>query len=217
MGKSLPVVIVQESGPSLVGRGGEYSKLDMSHAHQQIVLDEESKKYVTVNTHKGLFTYTWLPFGISSSPAIFQHTMEGVLRGILQVVVYLDDIILTGREDKDHLRILDQVLQHLEVAGLRLKCSKCQFMEKEVTFLGHRVDATGIHPVPVKVKAVQQAPTPTSVTELKVYVGLLNFYNKFLPKLSPLLAPIHKLLRKDEPRGWGSEQEAAFKKSKELL
>ncbi len=90
----------------------------MSHAHQQIVLEEDSKKYVTVNTHKGLFTYTRLPFGISSSSAIFQHTMKGAVRGIPQVAVYLDRIILTGKYDQDHLRILDQVLQRLEEAGL---------------------------------------------------------------------------------------------------
>ncbi|XP_023809022.1 uncharacterized protein K02A2.6-like [Oryzias latipes] len=198
--------------------GGEkYTKLDMSHAYQQIVLDEEARKYVTVNTPKGLFTYTRLPFGVSSSPAIFQRTMENVLQGIPNVAVYLDDIILTGRSEKEHIQILDQVLQRLEESGLRLKRSKCQFLEKEVIFLGHKVDKTGLHPLPAKVKAVQEAPSPTSVTELKAYLGLLNFYNRFLPNLSTLLAPLHKLLRKDEKWVWGPDQERVFKLSKELL
>ena len=79
------------------------------------------------------------------------------------------------------------------------------------------MDATGIQPVPAKVKAVQEAPAPTSVTELKAYLGLLNFYNKLLQNLSTLLARLHKLLRKEEPWSWGPEQEEAFKQSKELL
>lgn len=200
-----PIQKMEDMIASLAG-GEKYSKLDMSHAYQQIVLDEESRKYVRVNTHKGLFTYTRLPFGVSSSPAIFQRTMEGVLQGIEKVAVYLDDILLTGKDDEDHIHTLGLVSQRLEDAGLRLKQSKCQFMEKEVTFLGHQVDATGLHPLPAKVRAVQEAPASTSVTELKAYLGLLIFYNKFLPNLSTLLAPLHKLLRKDEPWAWGPEQ-----------
>lgn len=106
---------------AVLAGGEEFSKLDMSYAYQQILLDKTSQPYVTVNTHKGLFTYTRLPFGVSSSPAIFQRTMEGVLKDIPKVTVYLDDILLTGRDVQEHLRTLDHVLQRLEEAGLRLK------------------------------------------------------------------------------------------------
>lgn len=151
-----PIPKMEDMIASLAG-GEKYSKLDMSHAYQQIVLDEESRKYVRVNTHKGLFTYTRLPFGVSSSPAIFQRTMEGVLQGIVKVAVYLDDILLTGKDDEDYIHTLGLVLQRLEDAGLCLKRSKCQFMEKEVTFLGYGVDAMGLHPLPAKVRGVQEA------------------------------------------------------------
>ncbi len=86
--------------------------------------------------------------------------MEGILKHITKVTVYLDDILLTGRNDQEHLGTLDQALQRLEEFGLRLKRGKCKFMEKEVVFLGHKVDAKGIYPVPEKVKSVQEAPTP---------------------------------------------------------
>lgn len=189
----------------------------MSHAYQQIVLDEDSRKICYSEHAQGTLYLCQVTFRGELSPAIFQRPMEEILQGIPQCAVYLDDIILTGSNDQDHLQTLDRVLQRLEEVGLRLKRSKCSFMEKEVTFLGHRVDATGLHPVPEKVKAVQDAPTPTTVTELKSYLGLLNYYNKFLPNLSTLLAPMHKLLRKDEPWCWRAERKRAFKLSKELL
>ncbi|XP_039524968.1 uncharacterized protein K02A2.6-like [Pimephales promelas] len=211
-----PIPRIDDLFATLSG-GQKFTNLDMSHAYHQIALDAESKKYVTVNTHKGLFTYRVLPFGVSSSPAIFQRTIEGVLQGIPYVAVFLDDILVTGRNDEEHLQTLARVLRRLQEAGLRLKRSKCSFMEKEVTFLGHKVDETGLHPVPEKVTALQNAPAPKNVTELKAYLGLLNYYNKFLPNLSTILAPVHKLLRKDEKWNWEGEQEAAFAQSKEMI
>ncbi|KAI7796507.1 hypothetical protein IRJ41_023564, partial [Triplophysa rosa] len=184
----------------------KFTKLDMSHAYHQIALDAESRKYVTVNTHKGLFTYRVLPFGVSSSPAIFQWTIEGVLQGLPHVAVFLDDILVTGRNDEEHLQTLARVMDRLQEAGLRLKWSKCSFTEKEVLFLGHKVDKTGLLPAPEKVTAIQNAPSPKNVTELKAYLGLLNYYNTFLPNLSTVLAPVHKLLRKDSKKMINSVQ-----------
>ncbi|CAM4511130.1 unnamed protein product [Leuciscus chuanchicus] len=131
--------------------------------------------------------------------------------------LFLDDILVTGRNDEEHLQTLARVLERLQEAGLRLKRSKCSFMEKEVTFLGHKVDETGLHPVPEKVTAIQNAPSPKNVTELKAYLGLLNYYNKFLPNLSTVLAPVHQLLRKDEKWNWKEEQEVAFAQSKKMI
>ncbi|XP_043911581.1 uncharacterized protein K02A2.6-like [Protopterus annectens] len=198
--------------------GGErFSKLDLSQAYQQVVLEEGSKAYVTLNTHKGLFQVNRLPFGVSSSPAIFQRLMEGLVAGIPKVAVCLDDILLTGRNIREHLETLNEVLSRLREAGLRVKQSKCAFMAKEAEFLGYKVDASGLHPLPNKVEAIQQAPAPTNVTELKAYLGLLNYYNRFLPNLSTLLAPLHKLLRKEAQWSWQEEQDRAFEQSKELM
>ena len=90
-------------------RGNSFSKLDLSQAYQQLPLDEESKNYVVINTHKGFFRYTHLPFGISSAPGIFQRVIESVLQGINGVVIYLDDILITGPTEKDHLKSLEEV------------------------------------------------------------------------------------------------------------
>lgn len=211
-----PIPKIEDLFAILAG-GERFTKLDMSHAYQQVVLDEGSKEYVTINTHKGLFRYNRLPFGVSSAPAIFQRTMEGLLQGIPNVAIYLDDILVTGSTEKEHLQSLTTVLSRLEAAGLRLKRSKCTFLEKEVVFLGHKIDATGLHPVQDKVRAIQQAPAPKNVTELKAYLGLLNYYNKFLPRVSTLLTALYVLLRKDVKWMWGAKQQEAFEASKKLL
>ncbi|KAL6480987.1 hypothetical protein MHYP_G00090670 [Metynnis hypsauchen] len=192
-----PIPKVEDLFAQLNG-GQHFTKLDMSHAYQQVVLEEESRRYVTINTHKGLYTYTRLPFGVAPSPAIFQRTMEGILGGIPNVAIYLDDILCTGPNEQEHLNTLEEVLQRLEKSGLRLKRSKCEFMGKEVTFLGHKINASGLHPLTEKVEAIAEAPAPQNVSELKAYLGLLNYYHRFLPKLSTLLALLHTLLKKEE-------------------
>lgn len=151
-----PIPRIEDLFASLAG-GQKFTKLDLSHAYHQIPSDEEAKTFVTINTRKGLFTYKVLPFGVSSCPAIFQRTMEGLLQGIPQVAVFLDDILLTGRTDQEHLRTVTEVLQRLKEAGLRLERTKCSFMKEEVIFLGHKVDATGLHPVHEKLQAIKEA------------------------------------------------------------
>ena len=197
--------------------GKIFTKLDLTQAYQQLKLDTQSQNYVVINTLKGLFQYTRLPFGVSSAPGIFQKTMETLLQGIAGVVVYLDDILISSATEAENLKSLEEVLKRLSEAGLRAKRGKCTFMAPSVEFLGHLVDAKGIRPLPEKVRAVQQAPTPTNVTELRSYIGLISYYGKFLPNLATRLTPLYKLLNKDVPWKWSSEQELAFNRSKQLL
>lgn len=196
--------------------GGEvFTTLDLRQAYNQLPLDEEAKKMTVLNTHKGLFCFNRLPFGVSSAPAIFQRRMDGLLGDIPGVQVYLDDIIIA--EKRDDLSRLKQVLERLREYGLRLHKGKCKFRQDEVTFLGHRIDAKGLRPKDDNVKAVVEAPAPTSVSELKAFLGLVNYYGKFLPNLATVLAPLYALLAKGAMWKWEREQEKAFRNAKEAI
>ena len=190
-----PLPRIEDLLASLAG-GKSFSKLDLAHAYQQIELEEESRKYVTINTHKGLFQYTRLPFGMGSAPAMFQRTMENLLQGFNNVCIYLDDILVTGSSERDHLDNLAAVLAKLEAAGVRLKRSKWHFMLPSVEYSGHKVSDKGIQPTEAKIRAIVKAPASNNVSQLKAFLCMLNYYAKFLPNTSSRLAPLYKLLQK---------------------
>ena len=197
--------------------GRIFSKIDLSHAYQQVELDEESQEYLTINTHKGLYRYKRLPFGVSSAPAIFQRIMDQLLQGVKFTVCRLDDILVSGRSTEEHLEILEEVFKRLQEHGIRLNRAKCIFFQQGLEFLGHWIDVNGIRPLPQKMDAIVDAKSPTNVTELKSYLGLLNYYGKFVPDLATILHPLHDLLQKDATWKWTEECERAFVRSKEQL
>ena len=159
---------------SALAGGKRFTKLDLKHAYQQLLLSEESKQFLTINTNKGLYQYQGLPFGVASAPAIFQSTMDTILKGIDGVVCYIDDILITGAPKSARNR-LEAVLSRLERYGVQLKWSKCSFLQEKVQFLDHVIDAEGVHPSPEKVQAVVESPSPATVTELRSFLGMLQY------------------------------------------
>ena len=174
-------------------------------------MTEESCKYVVVNTDRDLLRYNKMPFSVSCVPGIFQCIIENLLKDIQGVVVYLDDI------ESEHLATLDEVLQRLPGAGLHFKREKCTFLVSSVTYLGYRIDSQGLHPVPEKVHAIQNAPEPHNQSSLNSYLGLLSYYSLFLPNLLNTLAPLYNLLHSSIQWKWGKQESGAFKASKMLL
>ena len=201
---------------TLVG-GQAFSKLDLSQAYLQVQLDEQSKHYLTVNTHQGLYRYTRLPFGVASAPALFQKMMDAVLQGIPGVICYIDDILITGKDEESHLRSLKEVFQRLEKHGFRLKQGKCEFLLPTIEYLGHQISKNGVQPLRSKVAAIEQAPTPTNTQELRSFLGLLNYYGKFIPNLSTILHPLNALLRADQKWIWNKDCTEAFHLAKRHL
>ena len=136
--------------------------------------------------------------------------MENLLQGLLNVFPYIDDIQVSGISEADHMQKLEQVLSRLSSTGITLKRSKCTFATTSVEYLGHIIDSTGLHLSPAKVQAIQKAPAPTNITELRAFLCLVNFYHKFLPNLSSTLSPLHILLRKGTKWNVDSEPTNCF-------
>lgn len=197
--------------------GTLFSKIDLSHAYQQLELEKDSEKYLTINTHKGLYVYHRLSYGVSSAPSMFQNVMDQILQGLEHVTCFLDEILVTGKTRTEHLRNLEEVLSRLESYGVRVKRAKCTFMQERVEYLGHLIDREGLHPTETKVAAIRSAPQPTNITELRSFLGLLNYYGRFMKDLSTTLQPLHQLLKKEVEWKWTTECAAAFKNAKEQL
>lgn len=198
--------------------GGKYfSKIDLSHAYQQLELEKESRSYLTINTQKGLYQYVRLPFGVSSAPSIFQGTMDKMLSNIEGVCCFLDDILITAATEEEHLVILDRVLSRLERYGVKVNKAKCEFVKKEVEYLGHKVDCNGLHPTKEKLQAIAAAPEPRNLMELRSYLGLLNYYGRFIKDLSTWLQPLHVLLRSGVAWNWTKSCRVAFEQTKKIL
>ena len=131
-----PLPIIDDLLASLAG-GKSFTKLDLAHAYQQLVLEEDSSKLTTTNTHRGLHRDKRLHFGISASPMIFERTMESQLQDYPKVYVYIDNVLVTGTSEEQHLTNLTKVLCCMSAMGMRLKSEKCVFMISQVHYLGH--------------------------------------------------------------------------------
>ena len=179
----LQLLVVPGRGPNLIGRDWlNKMQLNWSAVHN-MECDDFLQPYGEL-FKEGLFVYTRLPFGVSSAPSLFQRTMVQLLQGIPMTATYLDDVSVSGCTVEEHHNNLRQVLDRLRDAGLRLRKEKCSFMLPSVTYLGHTIVAEGIHPTKDKLLAVQNAPSTSNVGQLRSYLGMLNYYRKFMPNLS---------------------------------
>ena len=195
-----------------IGVGKRFTVLDISNAFLHMPIREEDRKYVTVNTHRGLYRFKRMCNGLASAPAIWQRFMEGILAGIEGLEVIIDDIIITAPTDEDYLRRLDVVLERLSSNDIRLNLSKCEFFAEEVKFCGFRLRHQEIHKCDDKISSFKNAPTPKTVTELKSFMGMIQFYSSFAPQLTDLAHPLYQAFRgeKNGDFNWTPEMDRAF-------
>lgn len=167
--------------------GTHFTKLDLRNAYNQIEVDDASQSLLAWSTHKGVFACKRMSFGAKTACAIFQSTISKVLQGIPGCVCFFDDILVTGCTIKEHLKNLESVFSKLNAAGFKVNLEKSAFFQEKVKYLGHIIDANGLHKDIEKVKAIIDAPQPSNVTEVKAFVGLVNYYARFFqiwPKFS---------------------------------
>ena len=197
--------------------GKFFSKLDLSQAYLQLLLDDTSLPYVTVNTHQGLYTYTRLPFGVASAPAVFQRMMDTVLQSIPEIICYIDDILVSGKDEAAHLQSLDEVFTRLKKHGFHLKVEKCEFLLPKVEYHGHQISSDGIQPLPSNVTAIIKVADPKNLQPLRSFLGLINYYGKFIPNLATILQPLNSLLQARKKWNWSVECAQAFQEAKSQI
>ncbi len=211
-----PLPRVDELFAALAG-GEKFTKVDFSEAYLQVPLSAASQESLVINTHQGLYKFKRLPFGISSAPAIYQKVMDQMVQGLPGVTTYLDDILVTGHNDAEHLANLRGLFRCIKERGFIVNLKKCRFFAPAVEYLGHLIDKHGIKPLEKKLKAVTELPVPQNQSQLRSFLGAVNFYGKFIPNMADRMSTLNRLLRKDVPWKWGNGEQRAFKQLKKCL
>lgn len=196
-----------------------FSTLALLSGYHQFEVNEKDRPRTAFITKYGLFEYTRMPFGLCNAPSTFQRGMELVLRRLqwVTLLIYLDDVIITGKTFKEHLNNLGEVLSRFRKFGLKLKPTKCSLYREEVLFLGHVVGKDGVRANPSLVKDVEKWPVPQNLKELQAFLGLTNYYRRFVQGYADIARSLHNLTRKGVTYHWKAEQEVAFGALKKAL
>ncbi|XP_011859462.1 PREDICTED: uncharacterized protein K02A2.6-like [Vollenhovia emeryi] len=191
-----------------------FSKIDLTQAYLQLEVGPQDREYLTLNTHKGLYRSTRLMYGIASAPAIWQRTIENILKDITGVVVFLDDIRIAGSSSKDHMEKLRTVFTRLQKYNIRINLQKSEFCTDQIQYCGYIINSKGINKAPEKIEAIKEIRKPNNITELRSFLDMIHYYDRFIPKLSSTLQPLNKLLQKNVVFKWSTACEKSFQEAK---
>ena len=199
-----------------------FSQLDCKSGYNQIRVDEESSKILTVNAGGKILSYTCLAFGVKTAPLLFQRALEKILDNFINcrnpfVVVYVDDILIYSRNEVEHIKHVKQVMDKLLEVDLQLHVDKCMFGCKEITYLGQIFANNTVKPIPSRVDAIKQMPLPRDRKELRSFLGALNQFQEYILNYRNIVSPLDKLTSKNEPFEWNEERVKAFEEAKLAL
>lgn len=199
-----------------------FTCIDLKNAYHQIPMREEDIWLTNVVTPAGNYEYTVCPFGLKTASQTFQRFLNGLLAGLPNVWAFLDDIMIGSRSEQEHRRHVEAVLKRLESAGLKINVEKSQFFRPSIEFLGYTLSENGIRPKEAKVQAVNDYPMPDTVGKLKRFLGMINFYNRFIPEIGWIQKPLGVYLSKPKKENnvkiiLTTEQQEAVQKLKDSL
>jgi len=218
VGDSYPLPLITDILGAL-GKARYYTTLDLASGFHQVPLREEDRQKTAFSMPGGHFEFCNMRMGIFSAPVTFQPLMNTALSGLVgtKTRIYLDDIVIWGATIEEHNQRLVEVFDGLRAQSLKLEPDKCECLRKEVYFLGYKVTAEGVAMDERKVAAIRNYPVPNNTKQLKAFLSLAGFYRKFVPRFSPIAAPLLKLTGKNVPYMWGKEQGEAFQTLKDIL
>ena len=193
------------------------SKLDLKSGYNQIMIDQSSRYITAFFTHMGIFQYKRLNFGINTAAEIFHKTIENLLAGVDGVVNMSDDIIISGKTQKEHDVRLEEVMKRLVKSGLTLNEKKCVFSTNECDFFGLHFSKEGITTQISKIEALKNASSPKNVSELRSILGLAQYCGRSIEQLATLTQPLRELTKSKTKWNWTNEHEEVLDKLKESL
>ena len=196
-----------------------FSSLDLRSGYFQIAVDEKSKQYTAFTCKGGLFQFKKLPFGLQNNPALFSRIMQYVLAGLNWKICinYIDDIIVFSKTLNEHLENLQIIFDRLNSHNLKLNPSKCHFFQTTIKFLGHIISKDGIGTDGGKIEVLRNHSIPQTKKQLISFLGLANYYRKYIPDVAQIMEPLNYLLRKNIPFLWNEKCNLSFEKLKSLL
>ena len=195
------------------------SSLDALSGFTQLELDPEDIEKTAFRTHRGLFQFRRMPFGLRNGPSIFQRVMQGILAPYLWLfcLVYIDDIVVYSKSYEEHIDHLDLVLKAIEKAGITLSPNKCHLFYGSILLLGHKVSRLGLSTHQEKVRAILELERPKKLSQLQTFLGMVVYFSAFIPYYASICAPLFQLLRKGACWRWGADEEYAFEAAKNAL
>nr|XP_054751019.1 uncharacterized protein LOC129256850 isoform X2 [Lytechinus pictus] len=209
----------QEELFTRIAKGKYFTKVDLSKGYWQIPMESESKSLTAFITPDGLFQFRVMPFGLVNAPASFSRIMRKLLDGLEGALNYIDDILVYSTSWQQHLETLTELLTRIRAAKLTARPSKCYFGHESVEFLGHVIGHGQVAPRPEKVTAIQEVKQPKTKKQLRSFLGMMNYYRKFIPNYAAIAVPLTDKTKKLEPNiiKWETSQENAFHALKSKL